>query len=104
MNVSFGNNQGRPTCEHCGKLGHIKLKCFELNGYPLNWRKRGQGSKGNPKTAAAVTSKKEQQAPIFTQEQYQKLLVMLSSPGSLHGSLHTASIAGIALNSSFSMV
>lgn len=83
--------------EHCGKLMHIKLKCFELNGYWPNWRKRGQGSKRNPKITATVTNKEEQQSHIFTQEQYKKLLAMLFSPGSLH----LASLAGTIFNSSF---
>ena len=91
-------NGGRPSCEHCGKLGHTKQKCFELNGYPPNWRRRGQGNKNEIKAAMATNSNQDIQAPIFTQEQYQKLLAMLSSSGSLH----TANLAGIALNSSLS--
>ncbi|KAH9672540.1 protein kinase domain-containing protein [Citrus sinensis] len=77
-------NGGRPSCEHCGKLGHTKQKCFELNGYPPNWRRRGQGNKNEIKAATATNSNQDVQAPIFTQEQYQKLLAMLSSSGSLH--------------------
>ncbi|KAH9651461.1 protein kinase domain-containing protein [Citrus sinensis] len=77
-------NGGRPSCEHCGKLGHTKQKCFELNGYPPNWRRRGQGNKNEIKAALATNSNQDVQAPIFTQEQYQKLLAMLSSSGSLH--------------------
>ncbi|KAH9666221.1 protein kinase domain-containing protein [Citrus sinensis] len=77
-------NGGKPSCEHCGKLGHTKQKCFELNGYPPNWRRRGQGNKNEIKAALATNSNQDVQAPIFTQEQYQKLLAMLSSSGSLH--------------------
>ncbi|KAH9652496.1 protein kinase domain-containing protein [Citrus sinensis] len=77
-------NGGRPSCEHCGKLGHTKQKCFELNGYPPNWRRRGQGNKNEIKAALATNSNQDVEAPIFTQEQYQKLLAMLSSSGSLH--------------------
>lgn len=47
-----------------------------MNGYPPNWRKHEQGSKGNPKAEAIVTSKEEQQAFIFAQKQYKKLLAM----------------------------
>ncbi|KAH9684825.1 retrovirus-related pol polyprotein from transposon RE2 [Citrus sinensis] len=82
-------NGGRPSCEHCGKLGHTKQKCFELNGYPPNWRRRGQGNKNEIKAATATNSNQDVQAPIFTQEQYQKLLAMLS----FSGSLHTANLA-----------
>lgn len=32
------NREGpKPKCDHCGKIGHIKSKCFELFGYPPNW-------------------------------------------------------------------
>jgi hypothetical protein len=27
-------------CEHCGKGGHVKAGCFEINGYPANWETR----------------------------------------------------------------
>ena len=33
---NLNTNGGRPSCEHCRKLGHTKQKCFELNGYPPN--------------------------------------------------------------------
>lgn len=42
----YSNNKQRnrdgpkPKCDHCGKLGHIKSKCFELVGYPANWDMR----------------------------------------------------------------
>ncbi|KAH9688554.1 hypothetical protein KPL70_015161 [Citrus sinensis] len=66
LNGISGNDQRRQTCEHCGKLGHTKLNCFELNGYPTNCKKRRRGSKGNPKAAATVAGK-EQQDLIFAQ-------------------------------------
>ncbi|PKI62384.1 hypothetical protein CRG98_017190 [Punica granatum] len=34
----------RPSCEHCGKLGHTKNTCWALNGYPSSHYK----SKANP--------------------------------------------------------
>ena len=30
----------KPKCDHCGKTGHIKAKCFEIIGYPENWDTR----------------------------------------------------------------
>ena len=39
-----GNKQKRdgpkPKCDHCGKVGHPKSKCFELIRYPSNWDAR----------------------------------------------------------------
>lgn len=30
----------RPKCDHCGKIGHEKSKCFEIVGYPPHWDTR----------------------------------------------------------------
>lgn len=30
----------KPRCDHCGKIGHVKAKCFEIVGYPPNWDTR----------------------------------------------------------------
>lgn len=27
----------RPKCDHYGKIGHVKAKCFEIIGYPDDW-------------------------------------------------------------------
>lgn len=45
----------RPRCDHCGKIGHVKAKCFEIIGYPANWETRrtqyGQGKQGEQSSA-----------------------------------------------------
>jgi hypothetical protein len=44
-------------CEHCGKGGHVKAGCFEINGYPANWETRrtrtqyGRGKQGEQSIA-----------------------------------------------------
>ena len=30
--------KGRPMCSYCGKLGHIKGKCYKLVGFPLGYK------------------------------------------------------------------
>ncbi|KAJ1383102.1 Zinc finger, CCHC-type superfamily, partial [Sesbania bispinosa] len=32
-----GRDGPKMKCEHCGKIGHEKSRCFELVGYPSNW-------------------------------------------------------------------
>ncbi|KAJ1409194.1 Zinc finger, CCHC-type [Sesbania bispinosa] len=45
----------KPRCDHCGKVGHVKSKCFELVGYPPNWNtrrpQRGPNRTGGQPTA-----------------------------------------------------
>jgi len=41
-----GKEASRPKCDHCGKFGHIKAKCFEILGYPSNWDTR-RSRRGN---------------------------------------------------------
>ncbi|KAJ1404983.1 Gag-polypeptide of LTR copia-type [Sesbania bispinosa] len=45
FNRRKGRDGPRPKCDHCGKIGHEKAKCFELVGYPPNWESRRPKSK-----------------------------------------------------------
>lgn len=42
-----------PKCEHCGKVGHGKAKCFELVGYPSNWNTRRSNRGGSKSSGGA---------------------------------------------------
>ncbi|KAL4620176.1 hypothetical protein ACB092_06G135000, partial [Castanea dentata] len=33
-NFKGNTGKGRPMCSYCGKLGHIKEKCYKLVGFP----------------------------------------------------------------------
>lgn len=44
-----GRDGAKRKCDHCGKIGHIKAKWFEIVGYPPNWdtrRSQRNSSKG----------------------------------------------------------
>ncbi|KAJ3698018.1 hypothetical protein LUZ61_001723 [Rhynchospora tenuis] len=47
---SFQTKTGeKPTCVHCGKIGHEISNCFEIIGYPEGWgrgRRGGRGGRG----------------------------------------------------------
>ena len=54
---SFANNsgknfkgnagKGRPMCSYCGKLGHIKEKCYKLVGFPPSYKQKGKAPMEN---------------------------------------------------------
>jgi hypothetical protein len=82
----------RYHCDHCGRDGHSKDRCFKLVGYPP---KKTDVLAKTPKTEdCAMVS-----PPSITQEQYNKLLAMLSS-GSINSSVSLAGIALIAHSAS----
>ncbi|XP_075645624.1 uncharacterized protein LOC142616716 [Castanea sativa] len=46
MNLGFGSKtfkkgKERPTCSHCGLLGHTVEKCYKIHGYPLGYKTKG---------------------------------------------------------------
>nr|KYP33949.1 Retrovirus-related Pol polyprotein from transposon TNT 1-94 [Cajanus cajan] len=63
----------RPKCEHCGKLGHIKDKCFKLHGYPTHLKQ------GNSNTNVNQVSDKSAKAFQFTTDQYHQILSLLQN-------------------------
>ncbi|KAJ4760696.1 Retroelement pol polyprotein-like [Rhynchospora pubera] len=36
----------RPSCTHCGKMGHEVSRCYELIGYPEGWGRGGRTGRG----------------------------------------------------------
>ncbi|XP_054811729.1 uncharacterized protein LOC129312952 [Prosopis cineraria] len=87
-----GRGRGRTNssieCAHYHKWGHTKENCYEIVGYPENYR--GNKNKHNPepkagqsKTEAAngVEDVSQTVAPTFTQEQYEQIHPLLKKDG-----------------------
>ncbi|XP_065618325.1 uncharacterized protein LOC136062751 [Quercus suber] len=41
-NLKGNTGKGRPMCSYCGKLGHIKEKCYKLVGFPPGYKQKGK--------------------------------------------------------------
>ncbi|XP_058188627.1 uncharacterized protein LOC131306420 isoform X1 [Rhododendron vialii] len=81
---SGGNNSNRKVkyhCDHCDKDGHSTERCYKIIGYPP---KRSEFSNLSTKSVNKTSP------AVVTQEQYDKLLAMLSS-GNIH---HNSNLAG----------
>ncbi|GLT64494.1 hypothetical protein SLA2020_369830 [Shorea laevis] len=85
---------GRSRCDHCKRLGHTKERCYEIIGYPVNWKPgigktktKGEAQKtGREKDHAFVANAAHEpieelsnQSPIsgLSKEQYDQLISLL---------------------------
>ena len=46
-NIKGNGGKGRPICSHCGKVGHVKEKCYKLVGFPPGYKQKGKVSMAN---------------------------------------------------------
>ncbi|XP_035845901.1 uncharacterized protein LOC118492183 [Helianthus annuus] len=77
-------------CTHCNKIGHTIDKCFELHGYPTNYRQKpnqnGQWSRSNssannsngPSVNNSVCDKSASSLNTLSADQFSKLLGLLN--------------------------
>ncbi|XP_035830970.1 uncharacterized protein LOC118480302 [Helianthus annuus] len=75
-------------CTHCNKVGHVIEKCFELHGYPPNYRNKSnqnnsQWSKTNVSANSSVANAMNDQSAnsslnALTADQFSKLLGLLN--------------------------
>lgn len=77
-----GGKKERPRCDLCQKVGHIQKECWEIMGYPADWKKPNsdkQGSWNNKKGGfkAAQAGIEESPVPGLSMQQYEKLLQQL---------------------------
>ena len=93
--------KGRPMCNYCGKVGHIKEKCYKLIGFLLGYKQKGKLPMANQVMMDLDQSQNEAMHQThnfsFTPEQYQKLISLLnthpSNSGSSNEAIHTANSA-----------
>lgn len=77
----------RPHCAHCQKPGHLIDTCYELIGYPPDWRKgsrdnnkrNGHQKERRPPPRAAQVETESSPIPGLTNEQYGKFLEFFHS-------------------------
>ncbi|GKV08379.1 hypothetical protein SLEP1_g20013 [Rubroshorea leprosula] len=91
---------GKVRCDHCKKTGHTKDRCFEIIGYPPNWKLGIAKTKGKGDPPKLQSHEKDMiftanvfresqdaggsqdQSPItgLTKDQYAQLLSLLGGP------------------------
>ena len=57
---NFKKGKERPTCNHCGLLGHTVKKCYKIHGYPPRYKNKSRANQvstleSTPKFVAANT-------------------------------------------------
>ncbi|GKC58870.1 ribonuclease H-like domain-containing protein [Tanacetum coccineum] len=80
------NNQNkrlnRPNllCTHCNMNGHTADRCFELVGYPPNFKKRNGSNQGGSSNATTLGTKDQSSVSsnTFTDEQFKRLMDLIS--------------------------
>jgi len=72
----------KPTCSHCGIVGHSVEKCYRVHGYPPGFK--FTKNKGHSSSANTVQDSEGTSIPhlSITQEQCQQLLALLKPPSS----------------------
>ncbi|XP_039014589.1 uncharacterized protein LOC120144627 [Hibiscus syriacus] len=74
---SSRTKKGRPVCDFCKKVGHLKDQCWKLHGKPGKWKP------SSPRTPHESHSKIDNPVSngVFSQEQIAVLQKMFSSMG-----------------------
>jgi hypothetical protein len=84
--IRFGKPQAqrkdKPTCSHCGIIGHTMEKCYRLHDYPPGFK--FTKNKENSRSVNHVQDSEGHPIPhlSITQEQCQQLLALLKSASS----------------------
>ncbi|KAL5742960.1 hypothetical protein ACOSP7_029692 [Xanthoceras sorbifolium] len=63
--------RGRPYCDHCGKHGHVKARCYKIAGYLANWKTLNRSY-----VAAPVTIKPQQANDHFFSRKSGSIIIL----------------------------
>ncbi|XP_065629331.1 sodium/calcium exchanger NCL1 [Quercus suber] len=64
-----------PQCTHCGNLGHVVDKCYNLHGYPLGYKFKSKGQQASSfANNPVVVEDNSNQGVNLTHAKYQQLL------------------------------
>ena len=89
-NFKVNVGKGRPMYSYCGKVGHIKEKCYKLVGFPPGYKQKGKLPMANQVMMDFDQAQNEAMHQnnnfSFTPEQYQQLISLLNSHPSNSGS------------------
>jgi hypothetical protein len=102
----FGNPgmcKDRPTCTHCGILGHTMEKCYKLHGYPPGFK--FTKNKTSQQSVPSANQVQEFEPPPsftpqfpFTPEQYQKILTLINSSASVSENVSAHQVCALPAN------
>uniref|UniRef100_A0A3Q7IG88 Reverse transcriptase Ty1/copia-type domain-containing protein n=1 Tax=Solanum lycopersicum TaxID=4081 RepID=A0A3Q7IG88_SOLLC len=105
---TYGTYKGRRPmvqCDHCGCRGHTKDQCYKIVGYPTDFKSKrkslslgrfdNQVELSQSLESEAQSTKVQQTGALFTQDQYQQILQLLSKPGGETTSTPPARVASI---------
>ena len=90
--------KGRPWCDHCKRLGHVKATCWKLHGKLADWKPSNRQERDSRANAATSTKTSEENSP-FTREQIEALQKIFSQASgssqtsSSHVKQHTSLLA-----------
>ncbi|XP_023895780.1 uncharacterized protein LOC112007643 [Quercus suber] len=74
---TFKKGKERPTCSHCGLLGHTVKKCYKIHGYPPGYKTKARANQVLSLDSVQDSAASTQSSFPFTMEQCQKLLAMI---------------------------
>ncbi|XP_075652640.1 uncharacterized protein LOC142623058 [Castanea sativa] len=88
-NFKGNTRKGRPMCSHCGKLGHIKEKCYKLVGFPPGYKQKGKAPMANQISLEGDQSQSEDLCNgnfPFTSRQCQQVISLVNTYAFASGS------------------